>query len=135
MAKKNNVTPANKLADVLGQLAKMGAAISEQKTKLWAKTAQVGEALRASDFDIFRLGEYEGSVYCVLRDGTQSFLIPFMRGEIDSEDIVVDDDNNIDAEASGLSDVDFHLYQVTALRDDDELDIKKGDTAFRMFVA
>ena len=141
MAKKVNVSakaktkPANKLAGIFGQLRDLGANISTQKSKLWDQGTKVGEPLLASDFAIFRLGEYEGSIYAVIRDGEESILIPFMRGELDMEDLVVDDFNNIDASASGLDEQLFQIYEVVALRDDDDFNIAEGDTAFRLFVA
>ena len=107
-----------------------GYEVSIAKTPLW----QEGETLVEGyeNFDFYISTQYVNSAYVVAREGEESKLIPFYRGEIDVEDYET-------SNAKGLVSKDTYDFTITikemeALRDDEELGIKEGEKVLRAFV-
>ena len=124
---KNDKTGVTSL---LSKIKAAGFEVSKVKTTLWAVKETLAEAVEA--FDFYVSTRYEGSAFCIVREGDESILIPFYKNEIDVADYEGDDKGLV---ASGDVDFNIDIKEMVALRDDKELNIKKGDTALRAFVS
>jgi hypothetical protein len=131
MAKEKNAGKPAKNTSVLGLIKSAGFEVSKQKTTLWAEQAVLAENVEAFDFYIST--KYEGSSYAIIREEDESILIPFYKGEIDTDDYESSNDKGLVAS----DDVDFSIdiKEMVALRDDEELGITKGDKCLRAFVS
>ena len=125
---------------LLSILKKAGKDVStwrEPKTKLWSEPKFVAEDLSVSAFEFIQVSKkYENSVYAVIREGDESILIPFNRDELNMDDLVLDEDNKVNVDLSGLSDEVFAIGIVTALRDENDFEgksIAKGDTTAKLY--
>lgn len=127
---------APKTTGLLAKIKSAGFEVSEQKTKLWSEPEFIAEGLQSDSFESLRVSlEYEDSVFAIIREGDESTIVPFMRDELDVDDLVYDEDTGIiDADASNLSEDTFAIGVVTALRDDDDFSIEKGDTKLKLYV-
>lgn len=132
MAKKEkNADKSAKNTSVLSLIKKAGFEVSKQKTTLWSESATIAEGVE--NFDFYISTKYEGSSYAIIREDDESILIPFYKGEIDTDDYSSINDKGLVA----ADDVDFSIdiKEMVALRDDEELGISKGDTCLRAFVS
>ena len=107
-----------------------GYEVSTAKTPLWQEGDTLVEGY--DNFDFYISTQYANSTYVVAREGEESKLIPFYRGEIDVEDYET-------SNAKGLVSKDTYDFTITikemeAIRDDEELGIKEGDKVLRAFV-
>ena len=126
--------------DALDILRELGIEPEKRLKKLWEKVRLV-KTYTAEDFKIFRVSEkYEDSVYAVVpfidKETKEEYtkIVPFFHGELEVEDLVVDDLMNVDAEESGLGDTEFELWGVKALRDDEKSGIAEGEIHVRLYV-
>lgn len=125
------------MAKSLIQLIKAkGFEVSKQKTKLWSEPEMIKENLAIDSVESIRVSKkYEDSIFAIVRDGDESKLIPFAKDELVIDDLVYDEDTGIvDPEESGLEDSKLSLGLVTAMREDKELGIDKGETALKFYV-
>lgn len=125
------------MAKSLIQLIKAkGFEVSKQKTKLWSEPEMIKENLSIDSVESIRVSKkYEDSIFAIVREGDESKLIPFAKDELVIDDLVYDEDTGIvDPEESGLEDSKLSLGLVTAMREDKELDIDKGETALKFYV-
>ena len=127
---KNDKTGKTSL---LSKIKASGFEVSIKKTTLWEEVEVLSEGVKASEFDFYLSTKYEGSAFLIVRDGDESILVPFWRGEIDSDNYECDENGLVDTK-----DVDFTvtIKVMKALRDDKDLSkpIKKGDFALKAFV-
>ena len=103
------------------------------KTRLWSENETLATDVSKDMFDFYISANYEGSSYIIYREGDESRLIPFFRGEIDTANYESSNEKGL----VSSEDVEFSvdIKTVIALRDDEELGIKKGDIALRAFIA
>lgn len=128
--KKGAKAPKTSLMDLIKA---KGFEVSKQKTTLWEEDETLATEVSKEQFDFYISANYEGSSYIILREGDESRLIPFFKGEIETADYESSNEKGLVAS----DDVEFSvdIKTVIALRDDEELGIKKGDIALRAFVA
>ena len=129
-----NGKKADKSAKVslLSAIKAAGYEVSKQKTILWGEPTIVAEGLNADAFESLRVSDkYEDSIYAIIREGDESILVSFAKDQIDVDSVETDDKGIITA---GVDDMTFTLGEVTALRDDEELGIAKGETKLKLFV-
>ena len=121
----------SKLTSLFGKLEERGIEVSIQKTKLWSEPEIIEEDL--DEFDLYISQEYENSAYAVVKDGTKSKAISFAADELDVTEYDVTNEKGLVA----ADDVDFsiNIGLVTALRDDEELGISKGDIKAKAYMA
>ena len=121
------------MATLMEKIKAKGFEVSKQKTQLWSESETLATAVSKDRFDFYVSSLYEGSSYIVYREGDESLVIPFFKGEIDTADYESTNDKGLVAK----DDVEFSvdIKTVIALRDDEELGIKKGDSKLRAFVA
>jgi hypothetical protein len=128
--KKGAKAPKQSLMDLIKA---KGFEVSKQKTALWSEYEILATEVSKESFDFYISANYEGSSYVIYREGTESKLIPFYKGEIDTADYESSNEKGlVDPE-----DVEFSIdiKTVIALRDDSELKIKKGDIVLRAFIS
>ena len=127
---------AAKSVNLIEKIKELGFEVSTQKTKLWSEPEFIADGLTIDSFDSLRVSlEYEDSVYAILRSGNESKIVPFMRDELDVNDLVFDEDTGIiNPEESGLTEMTFSLGFVTAMRDDEDFEISEGDRKLKLFV-
>ena len=134
---RNTAAKSTTSLSLLGILKQAGLETSVQKTKLWSEPKFVAEDLSVSAFEFIQVSKkYENSVYAVIREGDESILIPFNRDEFNMEDLVLDEDNKVNVDLSGLTDEVFAIGIVTALRDENDFEgksIAKGDTTAKLY--
>ena len=134
--KSKGAKKAPKTTGLLGKIKAQGFEVSQQKTKLWSEPEFIAENLGIDSFESLRVSlEYEDSVFAILREGEESTIIPFMRDELDIDDLVYDEDTGIiDPEESGINEDSFAIGVVTALRADDDFGIEKNDKKLKLYV-
>ena len=121
------------MASLMDLIKAKGFEVSKQKTQLWSENEVLASNVVKESFDFYISANYEGSSYIILREGDESKLIPFFKGEIETADWEsVNDKGLVDASQYDFA---IDIKTVIALRDDEELKIKKGDIALRAFVA
>ena len=134
---RNTDAKSTTSSSLLGILKQAGLETSVQKTKLWGEPKFVAEDLSVSAFEFIQVSKkYENSVYAVIREGDESILIPFNRDELNMDDLVLDEDNKVNVDLSGLADEVFAIGIVTALRDENDFEgksIAKGDTTAKLY--
>jgi hypothetical protein len=127
---KNAGKPAKKGLLAALRAAGHGDGITEQKTKLWDRGDTIisaEELSNAGDYVQVRKSlKYDNSIYIRIGEGTESKFISFIQGEIEADDFEADDNGIIEN-----FNVDYEVIEVTAMRDDEELGITKGDTDVR----
>lgn len=107
-----------------------GYSVSTAKTPLWEEGDTLAEGI--SEFDMYISQQYENSSFVIVREGDESLAVSFSKGEIDVEDYTTINDKGL----VDKKDVEFTITikEVIALRDDEELGIKEGDTKLKAFV-
>lgn len=121
------------MASLISKLKKAGFEPSIQKTKLWAIQETLETGVDASELDI-RVSEYDSKQsYIVLQEDGESMLVGFWPGKgLNPEDFTVDEDGKFLRKS--LKDIELKLVIAEAVRDDEELGIKKGDTLPKFIV-
>ena len=121
------------MASLMELIKAKGFEVSKQKTQLWSENETLATAVSKDRFDFYISANYEGSSYIIYREGDESRLIPFFKGEIETADYESSNEKGL----VKSDDVEFSvdIKTVIALRDDEELGIKKGDIALRAFIA
>ena len=124
---KNGGKATKSLFDIIKE---KGYEVSTAKTPLWEEGDTLAEGF--SEFDLYISQQYENSSFVVVREGDESRAISFSKGEIDVEDYTTINDKGL----VDKKDVEFTITikEVIALRDDEELGIKEGDTKLKAFV-
>lgn len=144
MATRNGKAGKNPAKQSLAAIfAAAGYEMKTQKTKLWdiENALEIIPDIQEYEFKLGMSVEHE-SFFVTLQEGNQSILVPFITGEISSEDIDLKDDDLNEKETSYIfSDVNGFLRQmasntirvveVTALRDDEDFNIAEGDKVLR----
>ena len=129
MATKKNL--GSKATKSLFEIIKdKGYSVSTAKTPLWEEGDTLAEGI--SEFDMYISQQYENSSFVIVREGDESLAVSFSKGEIDVEDYTIINDKGL----VDKKDVEFTITikEVIALRDDEELGIKEGDTKLKAFV-
>jgi len=121
------------MATLMEKIKAKGFEVSKQKTTLWAVEETLATNVSKKSFDFYLSAMYEDSSYVIYREGDESRLIPFYKNEIDTSEYESTNEKGLVAS----DDVNFEIdiKTVVALRDDEELGIKKGETALRAFVS
>ena len=110
-----------------------GQKTSSRKSKLWSITSVISEGTPAEELDIRVSMKYANSAYVLMQQGERSFTVGFHPdGGIPIEGLVYDETSG-KISARSLVDYSIDVVAVSATRDDEELNIAKGDTAVRMF--
>ena len=130
MAKKEIGAKAPQMS-LLGIIKLRGYEVSVQWEKLWSAPETLAEGIEPSTIEIRVSDEYEDSVYAILREGKESMVVPFAKGELDLDDLETDDNGVV---TGGLDGMTFTLAEVTALSDREDLNISKGDTRLKLYV-
>ena len=126
--KKNLGSKATK--SLFATIKEKGYSVSTAKTPLWEEGDTLAEGI--SEFDMYISQQYENSSFVIIREGDESLAVSFSKGEIDVEDYATINDKGL----VDKKDVEFTITikEVIALRDDEELGIKEGDTKLKAFV-
>lgn len=126
--KKNSGSKATK--SLFATIKEKGYSVSTTKTLLWEEGDTLAEGI--SEFDMYISQQYENSAFVIIREGDESLAVSFSKGEIDVEDYTTINDKGL----VDKKDVEFTITikEVIALRDDEELGIKEGDTKLKAFV-
>lgn len=126
--KKNLGSKATK--SLFATIKEKGYSVSTAKTQLWEEGDTLAEGI--SEFDMYISQQYENSSFVIVREGDESLAVSFSKGEIDVEDYTTINDKGL----VDKKDVEFTITikEVIALRDDEELGIKEGDTKLKAFV-
>ena len=148
MAKKtDSKAKAPKKLSLLEALSAKGVVMSEKKSTLWDEPDMVDITLEADEVEI-RVKEYDNgdtSLYAILREGDMSRAVGFAPGELETNDVDVDD---LDTDDDGIVTNWKHKIQlgiVTALRDDNDLSytdlenvkhssISEGDQSLKAYI-
>jgi hypothetical protein len=121
------------MATLMELIKAKGFEVSTQKTTLWSVQETLATKVDKKSFDFYLSAMYEDSSYVIYREGNESRLIPFYKNEIDTSEYESTNDKGLVASDDVNFDIDIKI--VVALRDDEDLNIKKGDTALRAFVS
>lgn len=120
------------MASLLSKIKAAGFEVSKQKTILWSAPELIEEGMKAEAFESLRVSDkYENSIYAVYREDDESKLISFAKDQLSIDDLEFDDKGII---TSGLDGLTFAVGIVTAIRDDEELGINKGERMLKVYV-
>ena len=120
------------MASLLSKIKAAGFEVSKQKTILWSAPELIEEGMKAEAFESLRVSDkYENSIYAVYREDDESKLISFAKDQLNIDDLEFDDKGII---TSGLDGLTFAVGIVTAIRDDEELGIDKGQQMLKLYV-
>lgn len=120
------------MANLMELLEARGIEVRTQKTKLWSAPETIATGYKVTDFESVRLSTYEeGNVYAIIRENDKSKPLSFAKDQISADELESNDDGIV---TSGLEGMTFSIGIVTAVRDDEELGITKGEVKAKIFV-
>jgi hypothetical protein len=91
--------------------------------------------LTLAEVEIRKSLKYDNSYYGIVTVGDKSDTITILKGEIDEDDITLSGDKGDVVTFNDDVEVELPLCQVTAIRDDEELEIASGDQGYRLQVS